>query len=125
AHAAMARAYEQIGKEQEALAAWEKAVTAEVVEPVWHYQYGELLYVNQKEDEAREQLEKAVNLGEKEEPKPVWLADAHRYYAMSLGRGKPALEHWKAYLDLKTDPNDPYRREALKELDAILKMSGH
>jgi hypothetical protein len=70
-------------------------------------------------------LKIAVEQAEKRDAAPAWLAEAHRYYAMSLGRGKPALRSWQRYLELKTDPNDPYRREAMKEVDAILKMSGY
>jgi Tfp pilus assembly protein PilF len=124
AHAAAARAYEQIGKEQEALASWEKAVGAEVAEPVWNFQYGELLYVNRREAEARDQLNIAISAGDKVDPPPNWLADAHRFYAMTLGRGKPALKHWQRYLELKSNSNDPYKKEAMREVDAILKMQG-
>ncbi len=129
AHAASARAYEQIGKEQEALDSWSKAVQAENVEPVWNYQYGKLLYVNRMAVEARQQLERAVKGAEKLTKEtsrtPTWLPDAHRYLAMAIGRHRDALQHWEAYVNARQGTNEPYLREALAAMNEILKMSGN
>jgi tetratricopeptide (TPR) repeat protein len=129
AHAASARAYEQVGQEQQAIESWGKAVGAENVDPVWRYQYGKLLFVNQRVAEAREQLEKAV-AGAKsstgaEGKSPTWLPDAQRYLAMSIGKHKDAIVHWQEYLKARQGTNEPYIREALDALNQILAISGN
>lgn len=129
AHAASARAYEQIGKEQDAIASWERAVGSENVDPVWHYQYGKLLFVNQRIAQARDQLEKSVTGAKKAtsegEKPPTWLPDAQRYLAMSIGKHKDAIEHWQAYLKARQGSNEPYIREALDALNQILAITGN
>lgn len=129
AHAALARAYEQVGKEQEAIASWTKAVGAENVDPVWRYQYGKLLFVNLRFVEAREQLEKSVESVratiDENAKLPAWLPDAHRYLAMSIGKHKDAIPHWQEYLKARQGTNEPYIREALDALNQILQMTGN
>ena len=77
-----------------------------------------MLSANRQDNEAREQLEKAVEYAEKEDPKPRWLWEAHRLYAKTLGARKEAVKHWEAFL--RDGPRDSaYRgeaKEALKKL---------
>lgn len=125
AHASRARALTQLGKEAEALEAWGKAVGAEVVDPAWQKDFGELLLANRRPAEARKQLEAAVAGASKMKPPPPWLPTAQRLLAMSIGRHKDAVPHWQAFLKAKEGTNNPYLREALTELTAILNQSGY
>ncbi len=125
AYAQKAMAYLELGKEQDAMAAYEKAVEAPVVDPAWHYKYGDLLLANRRRAEARAQLELAVEAASKRNPPPAWLPNAHRLLAAAIGRHTDAIEHLKAYMDAKQGTNDPYLAEVLRELSAILAMSGH
>lgn len=118
AHAALAEAYFNLGREQDALAHWRKAVTSGPTQPVWHYRYGKLLYDNRQLAEAREQLRQAIAGVEKAEQQPLWLWEAHRLLALSIGRHPDAIPHWQAFL-LNASPNSPYRAEALRELKAL------
>ncbi len=118
AYAALAEAYTGLGKEQQAMQNWEKAVTSGPTEPGWHYQYGRLLLNNRARPAARQQLEKAVEQGENLEPKPAWIWDAHRLMAMAIGRDRSAIPHWAAFV--KNAPNNsPYLEEAVRELAAL------
>ncbi len=124
AHAAAARAYMGLGKEQDALSEWKLAVGAAHVEPSWRYQYGQLLFNNRRKEEAREQLKLAITEGEKRKPEPAWLPEAHRFMAMAIGQHKEAIPHLRAYLEAKRGSQTPYLLEAAKALDAILKAEG-
>jgi hypothetical protein len=66
-----------------------------------------------------------VNLAEKDDPAAVWLPEAHRHLAMAIGRSKEAIPHWQAFLKVRHGTNDPYVREALSSLKAILDMTGN
>lgn len=122
AHASLAEAYFNLGREQEALNHWRLAVTSGPAQPVWHYRYGKLLFDNRQSAVAREQLALAVEAAdkayEKEKEKPLWLWEAHRLLALSIGRHRDAVPHWQAYL-VNTNSNSPYRAEALRELKAL------
>lgn len=125
AYAQKAMAYLELGKEQDAILAYEKAVQTPAVDPSWNYKYGDLLLANQRPAEARAQLELAVEAGGKRNPPPTWLPNAHRLLAAAIGRHADAIEHLKAYMDAKQGTNDPYLAEVLRELSAILAMTGH
>lgn len=122
AHASLAEAYFNLGREQEALHHWRIAVTSGPAEPVWRYRYGKLLFDNRQTAAAREQLALAVEggerMGEKATDKPVWLWEAHRLLALCIGRHRDAIPHWQAYL-VNSNSNSPYRAEALRELKAL------
>lgn len=122
AHASLAEAYFNLGREQEALNHWRLAVTSGPAEPVWHYRYGKVLFDNRQAAGAREQLALAVESAEKayekDKEKPLWLWEAHRLLALAIGRHKDAVPHWQAYL-VNTNSNSPYRAEALRELKAL------
>lgn len=124
AHAQKAVAYMELGKEQDAMAEFARAVESGVVEAYWHYRYGDLLLVNKRPVDAREQLAIAVEKGEQKESAPIWLPDAHRLLATAMGRTKEALPHWNAFLTARKGTNDPYLSEALREANRILDMMG-
>lgn len=118
AHAALADSYYDLGREREAMDEWRKAIAADPKEPTWRFRYGKLLAANRQENEAREQLETAIEEGEKLDPKPRWMWEAHRLYAKSLGGRKEAARHWEAFL--RDGPRDsPYRSEAKEALKKL------
>jgi tetratricopeptide (TPR) repeat protein len=116
AHADLALAYYDIGREELALAEWQKAISANPKEPTWRFHYGKLLSLRLQNGPAAEQLKKAIELAaEKEGPAFPWLSEAHRLAAHSLGMSPAAIPHWQAFL--KTGAaNSPYRAEALAAL---------
>ncbi len=118
AHAALAESYMQINKEQDALLEWKAAVASGEGDPFWYYRYGKLLLDNRKPDEARAELQQAVDRGKKLTPAPLWLWEAHRNLALSLGRTKEAIPYWEAFIE--HGKGSPYLREALRELNAIM-----
>lgn len=124
-HAQKALAFLELGQEPQAIAEFELAVHASGAEPAWHYRYGDLLLANRRPLEAAEQLKLAIEKAKSRETEPVWLHNAHRLLALSLGRKKEALEHWKIYVNAKQGTNDPYLAEAAREMDAILRSLGH
>ncbi len=86
--------------------------------PTWRFRYGKLLAANHQDAEAQANLSKALELGEKTEPKPKWLPDAHQLYARALGDRKEAIPHWEAFL--RDGPQEsPYRKEAKKKLEEL------
>lgn len=120
AYADLALAYYDLGKEDLALAEWQKAIAAKPNEASWRFQYGKLLNLRLQNAAAAEQLSKAIDLAAPDETPPPWLPEAHRIAAVCLGNSRAAIPHWQAFL--KTGPaNSPYRKEAkaaLKRLGA-------
>jgi tetratricopeptide (TPR) repeat protein len=111
AHAALADAYYDLGREREALGEWQKAVAAQPDNAVWRFRYGKLLVTNQMNDAGRGELEKAVAWAEKQEQPPRWLWEAHHFLARALAGRAEAASHWEQFLRL--GPRDsPYRAEA-------------
>jgi len=125
AYAQKAMAFLELGKEQDAMLAYEKAVSKEPVAASWHYKYGDLLLANRRPQEARTQLAAAIEKAKAKEVPSVWLATAHRLMASAIGRHSDAIPHWQAFLKAKQGTQDPYIKEALKELNAILSAQGH
>ncbi len=118
AHAALADSYYDLGRERDALEEWRKATSADPKNATWRFRYGKLLAANRQDNEAREQLEKAIEGGEQETPKPRWMWEAHRLYAKSLGGSKEAARHFEAFL--RDGPRDsPYRAEAKEALKRL------
>jgi tetratricopeptide (TPR) repeat protein len=118
AHAALADAYNGLGREHDALAEWQKAVQAQPDNPVWRFRYGKLLVTDQMNEPGRVELEKAIAIAEKAEQPPRWLWEAHHYLARALGNRPEAASHWEAFLRL--GPRDSaYRGEAK---DALAKL---
>jgi len=118
AHAALAESYMQINKEQDALLEWKAAVASGEGDAFWYYRYGKLLLDNRKPEEARVELQQAVDRGKKVAPAPLWLWEAHRILALSMGRTKEAIPYWEAFIE--HGKGSPYLREALRELNAIM-----
>ena len=111
AHAALADAYYDLGREREALGEWQKSVSAQPDNAVWRFRYGKLLVTNQMNDAGRVELEKAIAWAEKQEAPPRWLWEAHHFLARSLAGRIEAANHWEQFLRL--GPRDsPYRAEA-------------
>lgn len=115
AHAALADAYYDLGREHDALAEWGKAVTAHPDNANWRFRYGKLLVTNQMNEAGRPHLEKAIEAAEKSPSPPRWLWEAHHFLARALGSKKEAAAHWEQFLRL--GPRDsPYRSEAKQAL---------
>ena len=117
AHAALAEAYYGLGREPEALSEWQKAVVAQPDNATWRFRYGKLLAANNRDDAARVELSKALELVEQLDPRPRWVWEAHHLLARALGARPEAAKHWKAFLAL--GPHDSaYRDEAKQALQA-------
>ncbi len=117
AHAELAQALYQVGKEQLALAEWYRAVSANNNNPLWLFRYGKLLGARHRNREAAQQLQRAIELAKQLPQPPAWLWEAHHLAAASLGGRPEALEHWEKFLELGP-PDSPYREDARKALAA-------
>lgn len=111
AHASLADAYYDLGREQEALKEWQLAIQAQPDNATWRFRYGKLLAANRQNEGAIEQLTKALALVDTVEPPPRWRWEAHHTLARSLGANPEAAKHWEQFLRL--GPRDsPYRADA-------------
>jgi len=111
AHASLADAYYDLGREQEALKEWQLAIQAQPDNGTWRFRYGKLLAANHQNEGAIEQLTKALTLIDAVEPPPRWRWEAHHTLARALGPSPEATKHWEQFL--KLGPRDsPYRAEA-------------
>lgn len=118
AHASLADTYYDLGQEAEAMAEWDRAIAALPDNPTWRFRYGRLLVNNRRAGEGRAQLSKAIELGEKRDPRPAWFWEAHLFLARAMGGGRESIPHWEAFLTL--GPRDsPYRSEAKKALAGL------
>jgi len=111
AHASLADAYYDLGREQEALKEWQLAIQAQPDNPTWRFRYGKLLAANHQTEGAIEQLTRALALIDTVDPPPRWRWEAHHTLARALGASPEAAKHWEQFL--KLGPRDsPYRAEA-------------
>ncbi|HWA73591.1 MAG TPA: tetratricopeptide repeat protein [Polyangiaceae bacterium] len=118
AHAALADAYYDLGREPAALAEWQKAVAAQPDNATWHFRYGKLLVDNHMNDAARAELTLALSLAEKKPRGERWIWEAHHRMARAIGQRPDAIPHWEAFLRL--GPLDsPYRAEAKTALEQL------
>jgi tetratricopeptide (TPR) repeat protein len=116
AHASLADAFYDLGREQEALKEWQLAIQAQRDNPTWRFRYGKLLSANHQTEGAVEQLTRALALIDAVEPPPRWRWEAHHTLARALGPNPEAAKHWEQFLRL--GPRDsPYRPEAKAFLD--------
>ncbi len=116
AHASLADAYYDLGREQEALKEWLLAIQAQPDNATWRFRYGKLLAANHQNEGAIEQLTKALTLVDTVEPPPRWRWEAHHTLARALGASPEAAKHWEQFLRL--GPRDsPYRAEAKSFLE--------
>ena len=119
AHASLADAFYDLGREGEAMKEWQLAIQAQPDNPTWRFRYGKLLAANRQSEGAVEQLTKALELIDTVEPPPRWRWEAHHTLARALGNKPEAAKHWEQFLRL--GPRDsPYRVEA----KAFLEKSG-
>jgi predicted Zn finger-like uncharacterized protein len=118
AHADLALAYYDLGKEDLALAEWQKAIAANPNEAEWRFHYGKLLNLHLANAAAAEQLDKAIELAEAANDTPPWLSEAHRLAALSLGNSPAAIPHWQAFMK-NGAANSPYRAEAIAALKRL------
>ncbi|HKO51160.1 MAG TPA: tetratricopeptide repeat protein [Polyangiaceae bacterium] len=120
AHASLADAYYDLGKEPQALREWLQAIQAQPDNPTWRFRYGKLLAANHQTEGSREQLSRALELAASEEPAPRWSWEAHYLLAHTIGPKPEAVKHWQEFLRL--GPRDsPYRAEGM----AVLEKLGH
>ena len=118
AHAALADAYYDLGKEPLALSEWQLAIKAQPDNATWHFRYGRLLAANHQSEAAREQLSKALELSQADDPAPRWAWEAHNLLAHAIGLKPEAVKHWEEFLRL--GPRDsPYRAEAKASLEKL------
>jgi tetratricopeptide (TPR) repeat protein len=111
AHASLADAFYDLGREQEALKEWQLAIQAQPDNATWRFRYGKLLSANHQSENAIEQLTRALTLIDTVEPPPRWRWEAHHTLARALGPSPEAAKHWEQFLRL--GPRDsPYRPEA-------------
>jgi len=118
AHASLADAYYDLGKEPLALSEWQQAIQAQPDNPTWRFRYGRLLAANHQTEASREQLNKALELAASEDPPPRWAWEAHNLLAHAIGLKPEAVKHWEEFLRL--GPRDsPYRVEAKASLEKL------
>ena len=118
AHAALADAYYDLGKEPLALSEWLLAIQAQPDNATWHFRYGKLLSANHQGEAARDQLGKALDLSASQDPAPRWAWEAHNLLAHAIGLKPEAVKHWEEFLRL--GPRDsPYRVEAKSSLEKL------
>ena len=118
AHASLADAYYDLGKEPQALAEWQQAIQAQPNNATWRFRYGKLLAANHQTEPSREQLGKALELAASDDPPPRWAWEAHNLLARAIGLKQDAVKHWEEFLRL--GPRDsPYRVEAKASLQKL------
>lgn len=118
AHASLADAYYDLGKEVQALREWQLAIQAQADNATWRFRYGRLLAANHQTEAAREQLGRALELSSTEDPPPRWSWEAHYLLAHAIGIKPEAVKHWEEFL--RMGPRDsPYRAEAKASLEKL------
>jgi len=118
AHASLADAYYDLGKEPLALREWQIAIQAQADNATWRFRYGKLLAANHQVEASREQLNRALELSASEDPPPRWAWEAHNLLAHAIGLKPEAIKHWEEFLRL--GPRDsPYRVEAKASLEKL------
>jgi len=115
AYAALADAYYDLGREPEALGAWQRAVSAIPNEAAWRFRYGKLLLANRQTAAAEAELTAALKLVAAVEPKPRWQGEAHLLLGQLLGSQPAAVPHWEAFLQ-QAPLDSPYIMEAKRAL---------
>ncbi len=115
ANADMAQALIQVGKEQESLPYWEKAIAGNTNNATWLFRYGKALVGRHQGEKGTQLLLQALKLVAGQTPQPNWLWQAHYLVAFGLGNSSDASTHWRHYLELS--PHDsPFRGEAKRAL---------
>jgi tetratricopeptide (TPR) repeat protein len=118
AHAALADAYYDLGQEPLALREWAKAVESQPDQATWHFRYGKLLAANHKNELARTELARALELANKNPRGERWLWEANHLLARVIGPRPESIPYWEAFL--KLGPLDsPYRAEGKAILERL------
>ena len=115
AHAELAQAYYQLGKQRDALEQWKLALAQDDANPTWLFRYGRSLHRQRDYTQAATQLVRAIELTKDRDPLPAWFGQAHYLAAHSLGNHPSATAHWKQFLEHGAE-DSPYRKEAERAL---------
>ncbi|MFO7181276.1 MAG: tetratricopeptide repeat protein, partial [Pseudomonadota bacterium] len=111
ARAALAEAYFDLGNMKAAIAELGKAVLGRPENADYRFRYGQLLAMNDKNDAARVELQRALELAEKTPEHERWTWMAHLLLAQAIGPRPESVPHWRAFLE--HGPLDsPHRAEA-------------
>jgi len=103
AYADMGEAYDQLRRVADAIRAYERAVERDADRGLWWYRLGRLRMDDGRSGEAATALTRATLLGEAMDPRPGWLADAHRILGDAERRGsarQSAIQHYRRFLEL-------------------------
>jgi tetratricopeptide (TPR) repeat protein len=114
--AGMGDCYDQMRQVPEAVRAYEEAVAAMPARGEWWYRLGRLQLDASRTADSVRSLSRAAVLGDADQHRPGWLADAHRVLgdAMKLaGERAGAIEHYRRYLEIAA-PN-AIDRDAVQE----------
>jgi tetratricopeptide (TPR) repeat protein len=122
--AAMGDCYGQLHQLPQAIAAYDRAVTAVDSNGEWWYRLGRLHMDADHPGEAARTLARATLIGEATDPRPAWLVDAHRVLGDAsrlAGDRAGAIEHYSRYLELAPSGaiDRPHVRSAMLDLGAV------
>ncbi|MCA9581908.1 MAG: tetratricopeptide repeat protein, partial [Myxococcales bacterium] len=115
AYALMGQAYEQRKRRTDALRAYKQAVELKPNAGDWWLALAILQRNTEKRAEAMHSFAKAVEIGEGMDPKPRWLADAHRERADAAMLGRETALARQGFLRfLELVPKDDADRESVR-----------
>jgi tetratricopeptide (TPR) repeat protein len=114
--AGMGDCYDQMRQVPEAVRAYEEAVAATPTRGDWWYRLGRLQLDASRTADSIRSLSRAAVLGDADQHRPGWLADAHRVLADAMkltGERAGAIEHYRRYLEIA--PANAIDRDAVQE----------
>jgi tetratricopeptide (TPR) repeat protein len=103
AHAVRGDCYEQLRQLPEAIRAYKTALEGDPTRGQWWYRTAVLTSDSGARSEAEAPLRRAIELGDKQDPMPYWLPDAHRLAGdiADLGNNRQgAIRAYKRYLEI-------------------------
>jgi predicted Zn finger-like uncharacterized protein len=103
AHALMAECYDELRQLPQAIAAYQTALAQDPTRGEWVYRLGRVYLDQGARPEGVSALERAIKLGDPQDPPPYWLADAYRLVgdnARASNNRKLAVAAYKRYLQL-------------------------
>jgi predicted Zn finger-like uncharacterized protein len=121
AHATMGEAYEELGRLNEAVAAFERGVARDDSQGQWWWRLGRIRMDRGDRRGAAQALGRATLLGDATSPLPGWLAAAHRFQAEALrldGQRAESIRHYRRYLEL-APPGDIDREDVERILQDL------
>lgn len=118
AHASLAACYEEQNNPTKAEVSWRKAIEGNPKIAEWHHKLGLLLDRKNDSKGAIEELEKAIELSQGQEPRPGWLSKAHLVLGESYGTATKdkCASNLKEYLRIAPQ-DEAYRQDAQRLLD--------